>query len=219
MLCHSVPSRIRIAAAGGLLLSVLGACGSSERAGLSEDAAAGAQSSGGGGFGGQSVGGASGAADRGGAGGQGFGGSGGGASGGSGGGAPDLSACAAPSPCPEVTEQIGELVLPPTDAALRCVIEALRARTPGKYLQSLAITTGIGPPSATTTVHLVKADGTVHRITRTASGTSNPAVCSLPPAADFEACVESVSTDTWATPECRSAAWVTRCVAGAVDCE
>jgi hypothetical protein len=154
-----------------------------------------------------------------GAGGQGFGGSGGGASGGSGGGAPDLSACAAPSPCPEVTEQLGELVLPPTDAALRCVIEALRARTPGKYLQSLAIATGIGPPSATTTVHLVKADGTVHRIARSASGTSNPAVCSLPPAADFEACVESVSTDTWATPECRSAAWVTGCVAGAVDCD
>jgi hypothetical protein len=133
---------------------------------------------------------------------------------------PDLVTCDAPSPCPDVTEQIGELVRPPTDAALRCVIDALRARTPGRYVRRLTVaSSGTALPSVTVTVYLVKADGAVHRINSSSRGASDPNVCALPPASSFDACLESVSTDTGATPECRNAVWAIDCAPDTVSCD
>jgi hypothetical protein len=142
----------------------------------------------------------------------------GGAAGDSGVPVPDLSECDVPEPCPEVTEQIGELVIPPTDEALRCVIQALHDRTPGLYFRTTSIAGSPARPGPTQ-LYLVKGDGSVNTITNPNADPSNPRECSLLPATDYEPCLTSASTDTWATTECRNVAWVTDCIDADVACE
>ena len=155
----------------------------------------------------------------GGAGGQGGGGQAGlGGAGGEPAGVPDLSQCEAPTPCETVEQTSGEITLPPSDEALRCVVQALYDRTPGIYVQESTIISGMGPGTSTmTTVYLVKEDGTVNRISTTPLG--NPQVCELQRTSLYEACLESIPDSEYATPECRAVIWAVNCTPGDVSCE
>ncbi|HEY3493783.1 MAG TPA: hypothetical protein VGK73_03810 [Polyangiaceae bacterium] len=157
----------------------------------------------------------------GGAGGQAGGGGQAGQNGGAGSGAnvPDLSTCDYPAPCELVSETFGELTLPPSDEALRCVVQHLYERTPGIYLNESTLASGIGPGTQTTRyVYLVKEDGTVNRITQAATPT-NPQVCALQPPSAYEACLASTAEGTAATTECRNVTWVTDCTTAEVSCD
>jgi hypothetical protein len=130
----------------------------------------------------------------------------------------DLGACEAPEPCGKITEQLGELTMPPDDASLRCVLQALRARTPGIYRRTTTIVTGIGPPSSSDVVYLVKADGAVHRQARTTAEVIDQ-ICSSQPETAFDACLATEPNGDFAPRECSDLAWAVACEAGSVSCD
>jgi hypothetical protein len=127
--------------------------------------------------------------------------------------------CAAAKPCPTVSEVHGETNQPPTDASLRCLVQAFHDRTPGIYQHDSGIS-GFNGTSTTTEIYLIKPDGTVNRVQKGGAVISSPQICALRPPADYDACLASVSTDGYATSECGSVyQWVTGCAAGDVACD
>jgi hypothetical protein len=129
----------------------------------------------------------------------------------------DLFACDAPKPCPKVSEQNGYFLIAPMDAALRCVVQAFHDRTPGIYLDQTSTVDSTGS-STSTFVYLIKADGSVNRVQKSGSLIDSPEVCTPRPPTDYDACLTSVATDTYATTECQTVTWVSSCTGGNVAC-
>ena len=105
------------------------------------------------------------------------------------------------------------------DAALRCVIQALSDRTPGLYVHTSSIASGIGGGPQSSLVYLVKSDGSVQRTGESGGSVSLAQSCSLLSPTDYESCLESTATSMYATPECEAVSWATNCVNADVSCE
>jgi len=103
----------------------------------------------------------------------------------------------------------------PSDAALRCVIQALHDRTPGLYIHESTIVGLPGTPSTADAVYLIKTDGSVEMTTNT----YDPELCTLQAPSAYDACLASVASDSTATAECRNVTWVSGCTPGTLTCE
>jgi len=128
----------------------------------------------------------------------------------------DLTECGAPTPCDPAVSKVGELIEKPSWFALHCIIQAFSARTPGVYLQQTTIV-GLDGEGTTTVAYLIKADGTVNRITKSGDTLSSPQICAVRPQTYYAPCLDVSGSDS--PLACQDTAWVTDCQAGSVSCE
>lgn len=128
----------------------------------------------------------------------------------------DLTECGAPTPCDPAVTKVGELTEQPSWFALHCIIAAFAARTPGVYLAQTTIV-GLDGEGTTTIAYLIKADGTVNRITKSGDTVSSPQICAAQPEGAYAPCLEGSGADS--PLACQDTAWVTDCEPGTVSCE
>ncbi len=129
---------------------------------------------------------------------------------------PDLDACGAPMPCDPVVESVGLALVPPSDRALRCVIQGFHDRTPGVYVHDVTIYSETASQKHVT--YLIKGDGSIASVT-TRSSTEYSEVCLPRPPADFDDCLASTPSDAEATAECMGLEWTGDCTRAPVSCE
>jgi hypothetical protein len=112
--------------------------------------------------------------------------------------------------------KVGEVTAKPSWFALHCIVAAFAARTPGVYLEQTT-SVDLDGERTTTVAYLIKADGTVNRVTKSGNGISSPQICAARAAGEYAPCLEGSGADS--PLACQDTAWVTECEAGTVSCQ
>jgi hypothetical protein len=152
----------------------------------------------------------------------------------------ELQACDAPEPCGQSRADVAEQNLLLERDNFRCVMQALAARTPGRY-EHQSTTAGISSYTNVYNIVLVTADGSVLYATETETRTRPPSGgdwnlhtrfapgkrCTLKPASHFETCENDIpmieGTIGDEAYECAFGelehAWFEHCEAAPASCE
>ncbi len=127
-----------------------------------------------------------------------------------GGGGVLLEECDVPEPCPVASSRAGELNLPPSEESIRCILQAFRDRTPGRYTRSVDLGAG-----AIETHYVIDDEGTI--VSQNAAGGVISA-CAPRSDAEYDECLVSGGTGTDFVDACGDFAWVSECSQVSYQC-